>query len=495
MHYSSSEFAKNWRYAVNQEFTNASGDPFPYAENGRQHWGNELTKLTFEVAPKKGAISDDGNRMAFAVGKEIHTIDTATWETTTVLPAHLSDVASLAFKPKDSNILVTSNSEDHSLSGQEGQATIFFWKLDALNKTQVLESKTLAAIGNAGVSAQSALLSQHGIEMTQDDLERLERLTLPFVKHVIARTLSKNKGSLHGRLTTSFQSNVFSPSGRWMVYLPGDSPRSNGVDVWDMKICSADDYSDRLTLTGHTDAIMWTGWNHDESLFGSVAWDKTIRIWDANTGRQLHKFETGKQNWTGGFSPDSQFFAATDGDGRVRVYALRSDNENKEHWVYEDTAVEGRKWRRALAWHPDSKLLAVGGDSLGEVLLLDIENKEVRQHRTLSFEASEAENDLARKMMSAYLGVSRVEFVGNGDKLVIWTTGDGSIEVYDLARSFKHRFARGGTDDVPEAAAWRGNDGKVTSGQGRGMMVGEDKSRGRLILASLDSDGVRVWAI
>ncbi len=221
----------------------------------------------------------------------------------------------------------------------------------------------------------------------------------------------------------------------------------------------------------------------------------TIRIWDATTGHQLHKFETGKQNWTGGFSPDSQFFAATDGLGFVRIYALQPDKEDKEHWVHGDAEDRGRRWRRALAWHPNSRWLAVGCDARGEVLVLDVEKKELRQQRVLSDAATEVDSETRRIMMSAFTGVSQVKYVDNGNKLIVWTHGDGSIEVYDFAQQVKHRFARGGTEGGQDATAWRDKDGKATSGMGSGMIVGEDRNQGRQLLASLDADGVRIWSV
>ena len=180
----------------------------------------------------------------------------------------------------------------------------------------------------------------------------------------------------------------------------------------------------------------------------------------------------------------------------MRVYDLRCGDEGPEYWILTqgDSDAFGRAWRRALAWHPDDKLLAVGSYSRGELLLLDVENKEVYQQRTLLPDAPR-DAEPRRRLMQHMLAVCQVKYIGDGKKLAVWTQGDCSIEVYDLAQQVKWRFARGGTEDGPNADAWRDEDGKVTSQGSSGMMVEEISEQERLFLTSLDFDGVRVWSL
>jgi WD40 repeat protein len=67
---------------------------------------------------------------------------------------------------------------------------------------------------------------------------------------------------------------------------------------------------------------MWTGFSPGETMIATVAWDQTIRIWDARCGHQKYKSDTNGQNWTWGFSPDAKRFAGTCGDGTFYVYSL-----------------------------------------------------------------------------------------------------------------------------------------------------------------------------
>ena len=496
VHYSARELLQDWRYTVNQDFTTVAGEPFPYAEGGRQQWGDELIKLKFEKAPKHGCISADASRIALSIENDVHVINTKSWNTEVVLRAHLSEVLSLAFKPDDPNILVTGSNKGPTRKEPNEPATILVWKLNASKRSPILNTETLDNVVRASSSATATIIANHGLELAKHAVQELEALIRPSLRHIIVKNSTKDQHRINGRLATSFQSNVFSPSGKWMVYLPGQRPESNSVDTWDIKICTTSDYKEQFTLSGHTDSIMWTGWSNDESFFGSVAWDGSVRIWDANTGQPIYKFETERQNWTGAFSPNSRFFAATDGSGRVRVYDLRCGDEGPEYWILTpgDSGAFGRTWRRALAWHPDDKLLAVGSDSRGELLLLDVENKEVYHQRTLLPDAPR-DAEPRWRLMQHMLAVRQVKYIDDGKKLAVWTQGDCSIEVYDLAQQVKWRFARGGTEDGPNADAWRDEDGKVTSQGSSGMMVEEIREQERLFLASLDFDGVRVWSL
>lgn len=233
-------------------------------------------------------------------------------------------------------------------------------------------------------------------------------------------------------------------------------------------------------------------WSPDESTLATVAWDGTIRTWDADTGEQLRKFETNHQNWTGAFSPDSKYLAATDGTGNVWIYDLTSD-DNSVYWKF--NTGEKRRWRRAVAWHPNGKLLAVGGELSGELLLLDVDAKQLVQERLLSTRESKVDNEEVRPVMKSNFGVTQVQFVEGGRKIAFWTCADASIEVYDFERYKKWRFARGGTEDGPHAEKWRDEKGKVTSEWGHGMLAWENKERGLLGLASIDFDGVRIWSV
>ncbi|KAJ4147655.1 hypothetical protein LMH87_002164 [Akanthomyces muscarius] len=506
VNYSSLQFRQDWRHAVDQEFINSDGQPFPYAPGGHQGWGNEIAKIPLQNA-SRGCISSDGSRMAIAVDKDVHVFDTKTHDTIAVLKAHLKSVTSIAFQPNNAGILLTSSMASCTwTSGKvvvEADAAIIAWRLDERTIAETQEADLPSSVVKASAAAAAADLAKSGTELRPEELEELERLMAPSIQHVVTKHAAAGKTRIHGRLQTSFGSNVFSPSGRSMVYLPGNSPETNDVAKWDMCICCTDDLlTPTLTLSGHTDGIMWVGWNHDETLFASVAWDSTVRVWDAVTGETVHVFRTGDrcQNWTGAFSPDSKYLATTDGTTRVHIYDLAARRSVKAgaeatdaaHWVYKGPK-ERRGWQRTVAWHPNGTWLAVGKSHGDELLLLDVQEKRVLQKRTLSTAAAHVDREELRATLGHFVSVSQVRFADAGRKLVVWNQGDDSIEVFDLEKEQKWRFGRGGTEDVPGAEAWRDENGKVTSPSGSGMLAWEKESN--LYMASIDGDAVRFWSI
>ncbi|KAI3336715.1 WD40 repeat-like protein [Xylariaceae sp. AK1471] len=489
--YSSRQFYQDWRYAIAKDFTTSSGEPYPYADGGKQEWGDEVRKLVFDngaAEPDTACVSSDGSRLAVAARHTIYIVDTATWEVSQTIRGHTSEINALAFKPGDANVLVSCQ-DDHKGS----EPTIFVWRLDETALRKDVPREILKSVSGTLAKDAVAYLGQAGVNLLDADRQQLEKLFEPAVTRVVDQRSAPARQRFEGRLQRSFQANLFSPSGKWMVYLPGKRPRSNDIAPWHMVICSTDgdEFSQHIKLEGHTDAIMWTGWSPDEKLFGSVAWDRTMRIWDADTGEQVYEFETNGQNWTGGFSPDSKLFVGTCGQGTVHVYDL-TDGSTK--WVYDG---DGRKadWQRALDWHPNGRWLAVGGQQCATLVLLDVEEKKVIQERQLSLEAARPDREEARRSVAMCLEVGRVRFVDEGNKLALWTKGDSSMEVFDITREVKWRFARGGTDPQSEEGEWIDENGKVTSKGGHGMVLWDDKRMGETIFVSVDFDGLRVWTV
>ncbi|VUC35431.1 unnamed protein product [Clonostachys rosea] len=496
--YSSAQFYQDWRYAVGKEFTTRDGQPFPYAENGHLHWDDEVKKIEFGThGPYNACVSNDGRSLAVALENDIHIIDTNTGAIVCILRGHAETPEGFAFAPNDSNILVSTAEHDFGEGGADTQPVVIVWNIKEYQQRRVAiqsQASVDEVVAEAAKTATSKLVEK-GVKDSEDLRQRLEKAIKPGVTSVVASELVKDTLHLRGRIRTSFGAQVFSPSGKRLVYIPGGHLRSNDVDVWDINIVSTSNFqSDRITLHGHTDSLMWMGWNPDESLFASVCWDQTIRIWDANTGDQRFCFTTTKQNWAGGFSPDSKYFAATCGTGATHIFDL---SDGSTVWVFEREGTRG--WRRTLDWHPNSKWLAVGGESLAPVYVLDVEKKEVLQQRKLSPEKSQAPPDRdiesVRSMIGTFVGVRQVRFIDGGNKLAVWTSGDDSIEVYDLIRQVKWRFARGGTDGDFDNTKWIDGRGQIKSTTGCKMLIWEDKEKGQTILASVDYDGIRLWPL
>ncbi|PQE21348.1 f-box and wd40 domain protein [Rutstroemia sp. NJR-2017a BVV2] len=352
------QFYKDWRYSVQKDFTNPSAETVKYAPDGFRTWGSEQYKIQFPKAPHGVSVNCDGSLIAIAVEEDIHIYDTVNFSPVLVCKGHISNVDALAFRPGNPKILVSSAQGDRGRAGPHPiEPTILIWNLDEQQNNPMMEASVILKIASQATEtvAKSLLQTQPRLELSTSEQESVTSAIGPVITRIVKTHNVANQISLSGRLQRSFQSEIFSPTGSHMIYLPGRRPDSNGSDVWDIKIYSMSTHEDTLTLSGHSDAIMWTGYSPDKTLIGTVAWDQSIRIWNSTTGLQKGRFNTTGQNWTGGFSPDSKRFAGTCGDGSLYIYSLIDGTtlvHNKPH-------TRGC-WMRALSWAPDSNIVAVG---------------------------------------------------------------------------------------------------------------------------------------
>jgi WD40 repeat protein len=484
--YSSAQFYEDWRYCVEKDFTNPSGEPVKYAQDGLRTWGSEWRKLSFSKCPTHAAVNCDASLIAISVEDDIHVHATTDFSQVLILKGHVSQIDGLAFQPRKPKILVSS-AQNHRGGSVPAEPTIIIWDLDKQGSYPSIDDSVISDIASKATQTISLNLleTQHQLELSATESESLTSEIEPLISRIIKTHSISNNRTIHGRLGTSFQSEVFSPSGSHMIYLPANRPRSNSNAIWDIKIYSMATHEDILTLSGHYDAIIWTGYSPNERLIGTVAWDKSMRIWDAATGQQKYKFNTTQQNWTGGFSPNSQMFAGTCGNGTFYVYSM-----NDGSTLVEEKLERGYSWTRALSWSADNKTLAMG---TGKFFLYGVEKKAFTQERILSKDKSKMADELKR-FGSVDLECVGVRFVDGGRKVVVQTSGDCGIETYDLETWEKWRFARPGVDEELGGEISKDSDGTLVRG-GYEMTVWEYHKRGKILIANMYSNAMRIWDV
>jgi WD40 repeat protein len=125
---------------------------------------------------------------------------------------------------------------------------------------------------------------------------------------------------------------------------------------------------------GHDGRISSLSFSQDGKLLASSTgwpgnWDRTARIWDVDTAKELHKM---RAEYLGSvaFAPDGKTLAVAPGDATIHLYDPATGKE---------LAESARRMVRSqcLAYSPDGKLLAVAGMSL--LLLNATTGEEVRR--------------------------------------------------------------------------------------------------------------------
>ena len=115
-------------------------------------------------------------------------------------------------------------------------------------------------------------------------------------------------------------------------------------------------HAELMTLEGDAKGVFSVACSQDGKLIAGSCSDRTVRIWDAKTGRQLHSLagHTKQVNCVV-FSPDGKRIANASGDGTVKVWDVETGKEL--------LSLQGGSWLFDVDFSPDGTRVAAAGQN------------------------------------------------------------------------------------------------------------------------------------
>ena len=122
---------------------------------------------------------------------------------------------------------------------------------------------------------------------------------------------------------------------------------------------------DEIILEGHTEQVNSAKFSSDSKMIVSASNDKTIRVWNTETGQELKRLEGHMDDVNCAvFSPDMKTIISVSADKTTRIWDVDTGKELK---CLQNSAVDfnGNTTSESIAFSPDGKLFVTTYENIG----------------------------------------------------------------------------------------------------------------------------------
>ncbi|ACB51524.1 WD-40 repeat-containing serine/threonine protein kinase [Crocosphaera subtropica ATCC 51142] len=229
-----------------------------------------------------------------------------------------------------------------------------------------------------------------------------------FVRTPITPSLTEEKeeeiNALHPTTTLTGHRN-----GVWSVVLSSNGKLAvSGGEDKTVRVWNTETGSLLQTFSGHGDGVRSVTVSHDGNVIASASADQTIKLWNTATGELIRTLTAHQDSlWSVEISPDQQIIASASADETIKLWNMATAEVIR--------TLRGHSgWVFSATFSPDGKRLASGGKD-GTVKLWDVQTGQMLQ--TLSDHQD---------------AVRSVAFSPDGNYLASGSW-DGTVKVWEMA--------------------------------------------------------------
>jgi serine/threonine protein kinase len=275
---------------------------------------------------------------------------------------------------------------------------------------------------------------------------------------------------------------IYSPDGRYLASGSNDKT----IKIWEVATGKQ-----LRTLTGHYGEVYSVVYSPDGRYLASGSWDKNIKIWEVATGKQLRTL-TGHSSpvLSVVYSPDGRYLASGNGDKTIKIWEVATGKQLRTLTGHSD-------WVLSVAYSPDGRYLASGSHDK-TIKIWEVATG--KQLRTLT-----GHSDWVLSV--AYSPDGRYLASGSGDKTIkIWEVATGkelrtltghSSGVYSVVYSPDGRYLAGGSWDntikIWEVAT--GKELRTLTGHSYSVLSVVYSPDGRYLASGSADKTIKIWRV